>query len=109
VREAGSWSSHGVCSSRVPARGLLLVVVIRRQVHVVDRHTLTSTTSSPVIRSSAPMTLRRITRARSVMATFTLLRSHARSRRQRLSDLARDVVNGATIPDMLLDPHQPRE
>jgi hypothetical protein len=55
------------------------------------------------------MTLRRITRARSVMATFTLLRSHARSRRQRLSDLARDVVNGATIPDMLLDPHQPRE
>jgi hypothetical protein len=35
---------------------------------------------------------------------FTLLRKHARTRQQRLSDLARDVVNGATIPDALLNP-----
>jgi AmiR/NasT family two-component response regulator len=40
---------------------------------------------------------------------FTLLRAHARSRQQRLSDLARDVVNGATAPDALLEPHQPTE
>ncbi len=37
---------------------------------------------------------------------FTQLRSHARSRQQRLSDLARDVVNGATILDALVDPQQ---
>jgi GAF domain-containing protein len=40
---------------------------------------------------------------------FTLLRSHARAHQQRLSDLARDVVNGATIPDALLDPRRPKE
>jgi GAF domain-containing protein len=40
---------------------------------------------------------------------FALLRSHARARQQRLSDLARDVVNGDTIPDLLLNPHQPTE
>ena len=40
---------------------------------------------------------------------FTLLRTHARARQQRLSDLARDVVSGATIPDLLLDPHRPKE
>jgi transcriptional regulator with GAF, ATPase, and Fis domain len=40
---------------------------------------------------------------------FALLRSHARSRQQRLSDLARDVVNGATLPDTLLDPRPPKE
>ena len=34
---------------------------------------------------------------------FTLLRTHARARQQRLSDLARDVVNGATVLDALLD------
>ncbi len=35
---------------------------------------------------------------------FTLLRSHARSSNRRLSDLARDVVNGATTIDALLRP-----
>jgi hypothetical protein len=40
---------------------------------------------------------------------FALLRAHARSRQQRLSDLARDVVNGDTIPDLLPDPQQPKE
>jgi transcriptional regulator with GAF, ATPase, and Fis domain len=40
---------------------------------------------------------------------FALLREQARSRQQRLSDLARDVVNGATIPDALLDPQQTKE
>jgi GAF domain-containing protein len=40
---------------------------------------------------------------------FALLRSHARARQQRLSDLARDIVAGATIPDALLDPRRPKE
>jgi GAF domain-containing protein len=40
---------------------------------------------------------------------FALLRSHARAHQQRLSDLARDVVNGATIPEALLDPSRPKE
>jgi GAF domain-containing protein len=40
---------------------------------------------------------------------FDLLRSHARAHQQRLSDLARDVVNGATIPEALLDPSRPKE
>jgi transcriptional regulator with GAF, ATPase, and Fis domain len=40
---------------------------------------------------------------------FALLREHARSRQQRLSDLARDVVNGATVLDALLDPRQTKE
>jgi GAF domain-containing protein len=40
---------------------------------------------------------------------FALLRSHARARQQRLSDLARDVVNGATVLDTLLDPHRSTE
>jgi AmiR/NasT family two-component response regulator len=40
---------------------------------------------------------------------FALLREHARSRQQRLSDLARDVVNGATVLDALLDPRQTEE
>jgi AmiR/NasT family two-component response regulator len=40
---------------------------------------------------------------------FTLLRTHARARQQRLSDLARDVVNGATILDALLDPGRSSE
>jgi transcriptional regulator with GAF, ATPase, and Fis domain len=40
---------------------------------------------------------------------FTLLRTHARTRQQRLSDLARDVVNGTTIPDGLLDPGRQEE
>ena len=35
---------------------------------------------------------------------FTLLRKHARSHQLRLSDLARDVVNGATVLDALLNP-----
>jgi transcriptional regulator with GAF, ATPase, and Fis domain len=40
---------------------------------------------------------------------FDVLRAHARSRQQRLSDLARDVVAGATIPDSLLDRQQVKE
>jgi transcriptional regulator with GAF, ATPase, and Fis domain len=40
---------------------------------------------------------------------FNVLRAHARSRQQRLSDLARDVVAGATIPDSLLDRQQVKE
>jgi GAF domain-containing protein len=40
---------------------------------------------------------------------FALLRGHARARQQRLSDLARDVVNGTTIPASLLDPPGPKE
>lgn len=40
---------------------------------------------------------------------FALLRSHARARQQRLSDLARDVVNGGTIPDALLDRQEVKE
>ncbi|TQM37520.1 GAF and ANTAR domain-containing protein [Pseudonocardia cypriaca] len=40
---------------------------------------------------------------------FTLLRTHARTRQLRLSDLARDVVNGATLPGGLLDPGRPEE
>jgi len=39
-----------------------------------------------------------------VAQAFTLLRSHARSSGRRLSDLARDVVNGATTSDALLRP-----
>jgi AmiR/NasT family two-component response regulator len=40
---------------------------------------------------------------------FSLLRAHARTRQQRLSDLARDVVNGVTLPGGLLDPGRPEE
>jgi transcriptional regulator with GAF, ATPase, and Fis domain len=40
---------------------------------------------------------------------FALLRAHARTSQQRLSDLARDVVNGATLPGVLLDPGRPEE
>jgi GAF domain-containing protein len=40
---------------------------------------------------------------------FALLRSHARARQQGLSELARDVVNGATILDALLDPDRPKK
>jgi transcriptional regulator with GAF, ATPase, and Fis domain len=40
---------------------------------------------------------------------FTLLRTHARAHQQRLSDLARDVVNGATVLDALLDPGRSSE
>jgi transcriptional regulator with GAF, ATPase, and Fis domain len=39
-----------------------------------------------------------------VAQAFALLRSHARSSGRRLSDLARDVVNGATTSDALLRP-----
>jgi AmiR/NasT family two-component response regulator len=40
---------------------------------------------------------------------FGLLRAYARSHQQRLSDLAREVVNGAIIPDALLDPRRSKE
>ena len=40
---------------------------------------------------------------------FAVLRAHARTSQQRLSDLARDVVNGAILPDGLLDPGRPEE
>jgi hypothetical protein len=40
---------------------------------------------------------------------FALLRAHARTSQQRLSDLARDVVNGTTLPGGLLDPGRPEE
>jgi AmiR/NasT family two-component response regulator len=39
-----------------------------------------------------------------IAQAFTLLRGHARSNNRRLSDLARDVVNGATTIDGLLRP-----
>jgi AmiR/NasT family two-component response regulator len=39
-----------------------------------------------------------------IAQAFTLLRSHARSNNRRLSDLARDVVTGATTIDALLRP-----
>ena len=39
-----------------------------------------------------------------IAQAFTLLRGHARSNNRRLSDLARDVVNGATTIDALLRP-----
>jgi hypothetical protein len=42
-----------------------------------------------------------------VAQAFTMLRSHARSSGRRLSDLARDVVNGATTIDALLRPAPP--
>ena len=39
-----------------------------------------------------------------IAQAFTMLRSHSRSSGRRLSDLARDVVNGATTIDALLHP-----
>jgi GAF domain-containing protein len=40
---------------------------------------------------------------------FALLRSHARTRQQRLSDLARDVVDGAANLDAPIDPDGPKK
>jgi transcriptional regulator with GAF, ATPase, and Fis domain len=109
-RTVGALSAHalrvGQALADVATIGILQERAVRRQ-EVLAEQLQAALNSRVVIEQAKGMLAER--GQIDLPQAFALLRSHARARQQRLSDLARDVVNGATILDALLDPQRPKE
>jgi GAF domain-containing protein len=106
----GELSAHalrvGQALADVATIGILQERAVRR--HEVLAEQLQAALNSRVIIEQAKGMLAERGRIDLAQA-FALLRAHARSHQLRLSDLARDVVGGGTIPEILLDPQQAAE
>ncbi len=106
----GELSAHalrvGQALADVATIGILQERAVRRQEVLAEQ--LQAALNSRVIIEQAKGMLAERGRIDLAQA-FTLLRAHARSHQLRLSDLARDVVEGGTIPEILLDPQQTTE